>query len=338
VARFVILLLEKVRALPGVKSAGTSSLLPLTGRESSSGHLIEDFPLAAGEVPPLLATRWVSPGYFETMRIPLLRGRTFGRIEADSTVREAVVSQGLAERFWPGQSPLGKRLAVGPGASFQWVTIVGVVASSRDDGLHEKPVAAVYYPMQPHVSFGEVSIPRDFTLVVRSDGDPLRLVAPVRDAIWSLDRNLPVAEVRPMEGVVERSMIRTTFTMFLLVIAGFVALVLGTVGIYAVISFVVSQQTREIGVRMALGAGRGDIARMVLGEGLGLTLVGIAIGLLGAFAATRLIVTLLFDVSPTDPVTFVAVPALLALIALFACWVPAQRAAMVPPLEAIRNE
>ena len=338
VARFVILLLEEVRALRGVKSAGTSSLLPLTGRESSSGHLIEDFPLAVGEVPPLLATRWVSPGYFETMRIPLLRGRTFGRIEADSTAREAVVSQGLAERFWPDQNPLGKRLAVGPGASFQWVTIVGVVASSRDDGLHEKPVAAVYYPMQPQVSFGEVSIPRDFTLVVRSDGDPLRLVAPVRDAIWSLDRNLPVAEVRPMEGVVERSMIRTTFTMFLLVIAGFVALVLGTVGIYAVISFVVSQQTREIGVRMALGAGRGDIARMVLGEGLGLTLLGIAVGLLGAFAATRLIVTLLFDVSPTDPVTFVAVPALLALIALFACWVPAQRAAMVPPLEAIRNE
>ena len=338
VARFVSQLLEKVHAIPGVQSAGTSSLLPLTGRESSSGHLIEDFPLAPGKVPPVLATRWVSPGYFETMRIPLLQGRAFDRIEADSMVREAVVNQTLAERFWPSQSPLGKRLAQGPGASLQWVTIVGVVASSRDDGLHEKPVAAVYYPMQPQVSFGEVSIPRDFTLVVRSDGNPLRLVTPLRKTIWSLDRNLPLTEVRPMKDVVERSMVRTTFTMYLLVIAGFVALVLGTVGIYAVISFVVSQRTREIGVRMALGAGRGDIARMVLREGLGLTLGGIAIGLLGAFAATRLMIALLFDVSPTDPVTFVAIPTLLALIALFACWMPAQRAATVPPLEAIRNE
>jgi predicted permease len=337
VARFVIQLLEKVRALPGVQSAGTTSLLPLAGRTSTSGHLIEDFPLAPGEVPPVLATRWVSPAYFETVRIPLLRGRVFDRIEADSLVREAVVSQTLAERFWPGRSPLGKRLAQGPGASLQWVTIVGVVASSRDDGLHERPVDSVYYPMQPQVSFGEVGIPRDFALVVRSDGDPLRLVAPVRDAIWSLDPSLPLAEVQPMENVVERSMVRTTFTMFLLVIAGFVALVLGTVGIYAVTSFVVSQRTREIGMRMALGAGRGDIARMVLREGLGLTLVGIAVGLLGASAVTRLMVALLFDVSPTDPVTFVAVPALLALTALFACWMPAQRAATVPPLDAIRN-
>ena len=338
VARFVIQLLEKVRALPGVHSAGTSNLLPLTVGDSDNGHVIEDFPLAPGELPPLLAARWVSPGYFETMRIPLLRGRAFDRIEADSLVQEAVVSQALAERFWPGRSPLGKRLAPGPGESLQWATIVGVVASSRDKGLHEKPVEAVYYPMQPQVSFGEVRIPRSFTLVVRSDGDPLRLVVPVRDAIWSLDRNLPLAEVRPMEDVVGRSMVRTTFTMLLLVIAGFVALVLGMVGIYAVISFVVSQRTREIGVRMALGAGRGDIARMVLREGLGLTLAGIAVGLLGAFAATRLMVALLFEVSPTDPVTFVAVSALLALIALFASWMPAQQAAKVPPLEAIRNE
>ncbi|HJX28247.1 MAG TPA: FtsX-like permease family protein, partial [Thermoanaerobaculia bacterium] len=338
VARFVIQLLEKVRALPDVDSAGTSNLLPLTAGESNNGHVIEDFPLAPGEVPPILPTRWVSPGYFETMRIPLLQGRAFERIEAESLAQEAVVSQALAERFWPGRSPLGKRLAQGPGDDMQWATIVGVVASSRDDGLHQKPVEAVYYPMQPQVSFGEARIPNSFTLVVRSGGDPMRLVAPVRDAVWSLDPNVPLAEVQPMEEVMERSMVRTTFTMFLLVIAGLVALVLGTVGIYAVISYVVSQRTREIGVRMALGAERRDITHMVLREGLGLTLVGIAVGLLTAFAATRLMVSLLFDVSPTDPLTFVAVPALLALIALFACWIPARRAATVPPLEAIRNE
>jgi putative ABC transport system permease protein len=214
-----------------------------------------------------------------------------------------------------------------------------VVGNVRDNGLNEDPVAVVYYPMQPQVGFDSVTrIPGSFTLVVRGAGDPLRLVGPVREAVWSLDPNLPLAQIRSMEEVVARSMVRTTFTMMLLVIAGAVALLLGTVGIYAVISYVVSQRTREIGVRMALGAGRRDISRMVLKEGLGLALLGILLGLAGAFALTRLMLALLFDVSPTDPATFAAVPALLAAIALFASWLPAQRAASVQPLEAIRSE
>jgi putative ABC transport system permease protein len=173
---------------------------------------------------------------------------------------------------------------------------------------------------------------------VRGAGVPQTLIKPVRDAVWSLDPNLPLSQVRTMHEVAERSMAQTTFTMFLLVIAAAVALVLGSVGIYAVISYVVSQRTREIGVRMALGAGRGDISRMVLKEGLGLALTGIGLGLLGAFVVTRLMLALLFDVSPTDPATFAAVPTLLAVIALFASWLPAQRAASVAPLEAIRGE
>jgi putative ABC transport system permease protein len=327
-ARFVTQLLEKVRTLPGVTSAATVNLLPMDGGGSNNGHVIEDFPLAPGEVPPILATRWVSPDYFKTMGVPLLQGALFTRLDPDAMVREAVVSQALAERFWPGL-----------GDNPQWATIIGVVGSVRDDGLQEDPVEAIYYPMQPQVSFdGTVGIPRGFNLVVRSEGDPMRLVAQVRDTVWSLDPNLPLARVRPMAEVVERSMVRTTFTMFLLVVAGAVALALGTVGIYGVISYVVTQRTREIGVRMALGAGRSDIARMVLKEGVGLALAGIVVGLLGAFAVTRLMKALLFDVTPTDPVTFVAVPTLLAAIALFASWVPAQRAASVPPLEAIRYE
>ena len=174
--------------------------------------------------------------------------------------------------------------------------------------------------------------------MVRGSGEPRRLVAPVRTAIWSLDPNLPLAEVRSMEEVVSRSMARTTFTMLLLVIAAAVALLLGAVGIYGVISYVVSQRTREIGVRMALGAGRPDISRLVLRQGMSLALTGIAVGLLGAFLTSRLIVALLFEVSPTDPPVFATVPVLLALIALVACWVPAERAASVPPLEAIRAE
>jgi predicted permease len=339
-ARFTVQLLEKVQALPGVESAAVTNLLPLSDGGSNNGHVIEDHPLPPGGLPEILATRWVSPSYFETMRIPLLQGRLFDRIDPDKLATEAVVSQALAEHYWPGQNPLGKRLAQGVGDTHpSWSTIVGVVGSVREDGLNEAPVETVYYPQQPQHGFdGNVIISRGFTLVIRSAGEPQKLAGPVRDAIWSLDPNLPLSQVRTMDEVAERSMVRTTFTMFLLVIAAAVALVLGSVGIYAVISYVVSQRTREIGVRMALGAGRGDISRMVLKEGLGLALAGIGVGLLGAFAVTRLMMALLFDVSPTDPLTFTAVPALLATIALFASWIPAQRAASVTPLEAIRSE
>ncbi|HKH44817.1 MAG TPA: ABC transporter permease [Thermoanaerobaculia bacterium] len=339
-ARFVVQLLEKVQALPGVESAAITTLLPLSGGGSNNGHVIEDHPILPGGLPEVLACRWVSPSYFETMRIPLLQGRLFDRLDPDKLATEAVVSQALAEHYWPGQNPLGKRLAQGVGATHpEWSTVVGVVGSVRENGLNEQPVETVYYPQQPQRDFqGDVTISRGITLVVRSAGDPQKLAAPVRDAVWSLDPNLPLSQVRTMDEVAERSMVRTTFTMFLLVTAAIVALVLGSVGIYAVISYVVSQRTREIGVRMALGAGRGDISRMVLKEGLGLALAGIGLGLLGAFAVTRLLMALLFDVSPTDPLTFAVVPALLATIALFASWVPAQRAASVAPLEAIRSE
>jgi putative ABC transport system permease protein len=338
-SRFVVQLLEKVRAIPGVGSVAATNVLPLSGGGSTNAHVIEGVPLAPGELPPILSTRWVSPSYFETMRIPLLQGTGFERLDPDAKVKECLVSQALAERFWPGESPLGKRLAQGVGENPQWTTVLGVVGSVRDDGLTEEPVQAVYYPMQPHLDFdGTIYVPRSFSLVVRGTGDLRQLVGPVREAVRSLDPNLPLAQVRSMEEVVERSMVRTRFTMMLLVIAGAVALLLGTVGIYAVISYVVSQRTREIGVRMALGAGRQDISRMVLKEGLGLALLGILLGLAGSFAMTRLMLALLFDVSPTDPATFAAVPALLAVIALFASWLPAQRAASVQPLEAIRSE
>jgi len=339
-ARFVVQLLDKVRVLPGVTSAAITTTLPLSGGGSTTGHVFEDRPIPPGGLPEILATRWVSPGYFETMRIPLLQGRLFAPIDPDKLATEAVVSQALAEHYWPGQNPLGKRLAQGvTGTHSTWFTIVGVVGSLRENGLNEVPVETVYYPLQPQQGFdGNVISSRSFTLVMRSTGEPQVLAAPARDAVWSLDPNLPLSQVRTMEEVAERSMVRTTFTMLLLVIAAAVALVLGTVGIYAVISYVVSQRTREIGVRMALGAGRGDISRMVLKEGLGLACAGIGLGLLGAFAVTRLLLALLFEVSPTDPATFTAVPALLATIALFASWVPAQRAASVEPLEAIRAE
>jgi putative ABC transport system permease protein len=346
-ARFVQQLLERVRAVPGVASAGTVSILPLSGSNSNSGYTLEDFPLPKDTIPPLLGTRFASPGYFEAMRIPLVAGRTFDRLDPGRRSGEVVVSQALAERFWPGKSALGKRLTNGNNKEqHSWYTIAGVVGSVHDLGLDKKPLETVYLPLLGQEPPADAKtgarnpeyVSRDVALVVRGRVAPASLVAPVRQAVWSLDPNLALADVRPMQEVVSRSMARTSFTMLLLVIAAAVAVVLGTVGIYGVISYVVSQRTREIGVRMALGAARGDIARMVLREGFLITLVGIVIGLAGAFAVTRLLIALLFDTSPLDPAIFAAVPALLAAVALAASWLPAERAARVEPLEAIRYE
>jgi putative ABC transport system permease protein len=341
-ARFVRTLLERVRAVPGVVSAGTNTTLPLSGGNSNSGYVLEDFPLGPNEVPPILGTRFASPAYFEALGIPVIEGRVFEGIDPARRSNEIVVSEALARRFWPGKSALGKRMVQGLNGKNEWSTIVGVVGSTRDLGLQEKPYEAVYFPvlrsLQDQETDGEEWVPRNFTLVVKGRVDPVSLAPQIRKAIWEIDPNLPLAQVRPMEEVVSRSMARTSFTMLLLVIAAAVALLLGAVGIYGVISYVVSQRTREIGVRMALGAARRDISRMVIREGAAITLLGIGIGLAFALVLTRLMLALLYDVSPTDVTTFAAVPMLLAAVALLASWIPARRAAAVEPLEAIRYE
>jgi putative ABC transport system permease protein len=340
-ARFTRTLLERVRAVPGVVSAGTITELPLSGSNSNSAYSFEDFPLSPDVVPPILGTRFVSPGYFEAMGIPVIEGRVFDRIDPARRSNEVLVSEALARRFWPDRSAIGKRLTQGLAAKGRWVTIAGVVGSTRDLGLHEKPYEAVYFPvlrLNQDDEGSEEWVPRSFSLVVKGRVDPASLVPQVRQAVWSIDPNLPLVQVRPMTEVVARSMARTSFTMLLLVIAAAVALLLGAVGIYGVISYVVSQRTREIGVRMALGAARADISGMVLREGAAISLLGIGIGLAFALALTRLMLALLVDVSPTDPATFAAVPVLLAAVALLASWLPARRAAAVEPLEAIRYE
>ena len=341
-ARFVQQLLEKVRTVPGVAAADTVTLLPLSGNGSNSGHDVEDHPLPPDTVPPILGTRFASPGYFQTLGIPLLEGRTLDAIDPARRSDKVVVSEAVAKRFWPGKSAVGRRIARGlHDREGKWYTIVGVVGSVRDNGLHQKPWESVYYPVlgKEPLEGQEDWVPRDFTLVVKAaQGDPAALTPSVREAVRALDANLPVAQVRTMEEVVARSTARTSFTMLLLVIAAAVALLLGAVGIYGVISYTVSQRTREIGVRMALGAGRWEIARMVLGEGMAVTLAGIALGLGGAFAVTRLMVALLYEVAPTDLATYAAVPVILGLIALFSSYLPARRAAAVEPVEAIRYE
>lgn len=335
--RFTDRLLTEVRTQPGVADAGVVFPLPLSGMDSASGYWIEDFPLSPGQVPPRLATRFATPGAFAALGVPLVSGRLFGPLDPHSQSSEVVVSRALAERFWPGRSALGKRLTSEDPGKGLWYTIVGVVGDVRDQGLHEKPVEAIYFPMLRRGAAADWA-PASFSLVVRGRLDPAGLAAPLRAAVRSIDPNLPLSRIEPLETVVARSMQRTSFTMFLLVLAAAVALFLGAVGLYGVISYVVSQRIREIGIRMALGASRSRISNMILGEGMAVTLLGIAIGIAGAVALTRLLGALLFGVSPLDLATFIGVPVLLALVALCASWLPASRAAATEPLEAIRYE
>jgi predicted permease len=335
--RFIDRLLEGVRAQPGVSEAGVVFPLPLSGMDSSSGYRIEDFPPSPGQVQPRLANRFATQETFSALGIPLVSGRLFGPLDPLHQTPEVVVSRAVAERFWPGQSALGKRLTASSPGKGPWYTIVGVVGDVRDQGLHEKPVEAVYFPMLRR-SDGMDWAPSSFSLVVRGRLDPSGLAMPLRETVKSIDPNLPLSHIEPLEEVVVRSMQRTSFTMFLLILAAAVAMFLGAVGLYGVISYVVSQRTREIGVRMALGATRGRISRMILGEGMTITLLGITFGIAGAVVLTRLLRALLFGVSPLDLETFVEVSVLLALVALCASWVPASRAAVTEPLEAIRYE
>jgi len=338
VIRFVDRLRERVRGLSGVTGVDSVFPLPLGGSDTNSGYTFEDHPLAPGQVPPILANSFVTPSYFKTLGIPLIEGRSFERVDPTLKTREVVVSRSVAERFWPGRSPLGKRIANGlANGKAPWYTVVGVVGDVHVRGLDQKPIETVYFAMG-RSSETESFTPRGVSLVVKTAGDPRSLGSPIRGIVRELDPNLPVSRIRPLKEVAASSMARVSFTMFLLALAAVVALLLGAVGIYGVISYVVSQRTREIGVRMALGAGRNDISRMVLREGLGITLLGIAIGLAAALAVTRLMLALLFGVSPTDPATLAAVPVLLAGVALLASWMPARRAASVEPLEAIRYE
>jgi len=340
VARFVRDVQERVRAVPGVRSAAVVSQLPLDGGSSSSNYVVEDHPLPADVALPSLNNQFVSPGYFETLKIPVLAGAPLARLDPDRRQGEVVISRSVAERFWPRQSPLGKRLTPETPREGEWYTVVGVVGDVHEVGLQKDPTQVVYFGWHrlAKPEGEEHWVPPGGALVVRTQGDPAALAGPVRDAIHAVDPGMPVVQVRTMKEVLARSTARFEFTMLLLGMAAGIALLLGGVGIYGVVAYIVSQRTQEIGVRMAMGARRWDIARLVLRDGLVLALIGVGMGLLAALVLARFIGSLLYKVSPTDPTTFVGVPVFLALVTLFASWLPAQRAAAVEPSEAIRNE
>jgi predicted permease len=323
VAAFHQRLLETIRVLPGVEVAGAITNLPMTDTDSNSGVTVEDFPVAPGEIPPVIRTNVAAPGYFEAMGIALQSGRTFERRDHEEVTGAVVVSRG----FEPDENET------------RWWTIVGVVGDVRDDGLQANAPEMIYYPMVSPGGDDEAGwIPNTMSFAIRTAVPPTTLATPIRQAIWSLDPHLPIANVQTTAAIVSDSTARTAFTMLLLTIAAAVALLLGTVGIYGVVSYVVSQRTREIGVRMALGATQGEVGRMVVRQGLAIASAGVVIGLIGAFALTRLMSALLFGVSSTDPMTFAAVAALLFAVTVAASYIPARRAAGVDPMEALRYE
>jgi predicted permease len=336
VGRFLSAALPAIEALPGVRTADVVTELPLSGSYFRDGIAVEDFPLEPDDLPPIVAYVHTTPGYFETLGIPLLAGRPFEPDGEDGRNRSVVASEAFARRFWPGGNPLGKRLQRGGANPDGWAAIAGVVGDVRQQGLADPPVEILYFPIVGPAAGGGVA--RNLSFAVRSAADPAALAEPVSAAIWALDSELPISGVRTLEEVRVTSTARTTFAMTLLTIAAAVAVALGTVGLYGVVAYAVARRTREIGVRMALGADRGKVAAMVLGQGLAVIGTGLAVGLAGALALTRLLAGLLYGVSAADPATFAGVSLLLSAVGLAASWLPARRAAAVEPTEALGTE
>ncbi|MGD2121887.1 MAG: ABC transporter permease [Gemmatimonadota bacterium] len=341
------LIADRLAAIPGVSSVGLSNSVTMDGWDSNDAIWVEDFPIPEDQVPPIRRFKWVGENYIETMQIPLVAGRTLDWRDSYDLNRVVMVTENFAREYWDQPSDaLGRRIATMSPDGAQWREIVGVVGNVRDDGLDQDPTTVIYWPMlTPNVwtelpgEQPELQFRRTMRYAVRSDrvGTP-GLLAEVRDAIWSVNPNLPLADVRSVQEFMNRSMARTSFTLIMLIIAASVALILGAIGIYGVISYIVSQRTRELGVRLALGAEASDVRSMVLKQGLVLSGIGVLVGLGAAIGLTRLMEALLYGVDPVDPPTFGLVAISLTLVALIASYVPARRASKVDPVVAIRFE
>jgi putative ABC transport system permease protein len=325
-------LLEDVRRMPGVRAAAVISMLPIQDAWTNAGFAIEGRPAPKPGQEPIAEVRVTSPGFFQSLGVPILRGRDFEESDgAGERPAVAIVNQVLANRQFPGEDPIGRRLLFGP----EPITIVGVAGSIRQAGLDLDPLQEVYFPYSGgglETSLGNA------VLVVKTDLPPGSVAEGVRGAVRRLDPGLPLYQVLTMEEVIDQSLANRRLILWLLAIFAGVALVLSAVGLYGVISYLVAQRTREIGVRLALGARREDILGMVLGQAGRLAAVGIGLGLLAALAVTRVLEGLLYGVSARDPLTFAALAAGLAAVTLLATWMPARRAARVDPILAIRAE
>ena len=318
---------ERVSALPQVHAVGAINHRPLSGTGWSQDITIEGRPPRPRGDYIWAAHRDVSLGYFRAMRIPLLNGRSFA--SADQRESVAVISKTMARRYWPGENPVGKRFGVNCSTTkCDWNSIVGVVGDVKELGATADPVTAMYF----------LEMTREMTLVVRAQQDPANLVADVRGIIRSVDPDQPIGDIRPMENIVSESVAPQRLTTFIAGLFAALALLLAMIGLYGVVSYSVARRNHEFGIRTALGAGKGDIIHLIVGQGFRLAVAGIIVGMAGALALTRILASLLFGITPIDPVTFGAVAILLVGVALLACYIPARRAAKVDPMVALRYE
>jgi predicted permease len=331
--------LDGVRALPGVQSAGLIDSLPLSGDGSHQPVSVEGRPVVAMAEQPEVDVRLISPGYIAAMHIALLSGRDIDGSDVANRPGAVLISQSMAKLFWSNENPIGKHLTLYFFRDLPRV-VVGVVADVKLDALNEtRPVPALYAPL------AQLSPPTDgswrsfgMSLAVRTHGDPLNVAPMITNAIRDVDVEVPLLNIRTMDESISASLLPQRFTMLLLAAFAGTALLLAAAGIYGVMAYMVTRRTREIGVRMALGAAAGDVLKLVIGQGMWTTAIGVVIGVAGSFALTRTMQSLLFGVRTTDPLTVIAVVLLLVAVSFLACWIPARRATKVDPLVALRYE
>jgi putative ABC transport system permease protein len=325
--------LRKLDALPGVTAAGVTELVPMNGATESTAIRFSNAPRMPGAKATIANYTMVSPGYFAAVGTPILRGRPFLDSDTADSLPVAVISSAMAKKYWPGQDPIGKQVAPGS-LAFPLATVVGVAADVKRLSLRESPPPEMYVPYTQKVWPSLLTM----DVVLRTVQNPASIAASARETISSLDRDLPLANIRTLATIVSTSMTNARFSVLLLATFGAIALLLAAIGMYGVISFSVAQRTQEIGIRMALGAQQSSVLRMILQQGSRLAVLGIAIGLVAASAATRLMSSFLYGVGAADPLTFALVSLLLLAVALLACYIPARRATKVDPMVALRYE
>jgi putative ABC transport system permease protein len=327
---FVRDVLRRMKSLPGVQSVGATNTLPLSGFWGEADFLVEGRPLPKPGETPTADNRFMTPGYFSTMRVSLLRGRDFTDADRDGSRRVAIVDETLARKFLGG-SAVGKRLNLGTPEKPEWWEVAGEVDNVKAFGLEQPELPTLYRPLAQHpwplLAF-----------TIRTAGDPTALLKSAEQAVWDVDKDQPVLRVIPMNALAAQSVALRRVSTLLLAGFAMLALVLAAVGIYGVMAYSVARRTHEIGTRMALGAQPGDVLRLVLGQGARLAILGVSIGVIAALVLTRFMASILFGVSASDPLTFAGVAILLTLVALAACYFPARRAMRIDPMVALRYE
>jgi putative ABC transport system permease protein len=322
-------LLDRIDALPGVRSVGGAAYLPFGGRSNEWSFEIEGRPPEPSGQKLTAGWRPVTPNYFQTMGIPLIRGRHFTEQDDEAAPGVAIINESTARVFWPGEDPMGRRFNLAK----RTYSIVGVVKDVKHFRLDSEAVTEMYFP------YPQLPIPwRLMTVVVRTESAPDELASAVRAAVLEIDKDQPVYNVRTVESLLDNSVSRSRFYLLLMSTFAVLALVMACLGLYGVMNYTVTQRTHEIGIRLAMGAQPRDVLRLVGGRGLTLALSGVGIGLIGAYGLTRVMATLLYGVSPTDLLTFAAISLLLIAVALLACYVPTRRATKVDPMIALRYE